>query len=152
MLSSLSLLNQLRQESNRQTEVTRAAKVPFLETAAITHLQCTPSMAKLLASNEETQRSLRKNSKPVPRRRTTSPIGRGTDAENNVGANLQHVRPNENDRHTMQELSAEEDRISIGSRIRQQPGLRAGQARWVSSGRSQRRALHRRRTGCARLP
>jgi natural product biosynthesis luciferase-like monooxygenase protein/amino acid adenylation domain-containing protein len=115
VLSSLRLLNQLRQESNRQTGVTRAAKGSFLETAAITHLQCTPSMAKLLASNEETQRSLRKvqnlflGGEQLPQsvveqmRKITS-----GQINNMYGPTETTIWS------TMQELRAEEERISIG--------------------------------------
>jgi natural product biosynthesis luciferase-like monooxygenase protein/amino acid adenylation domain-containing protein len=59
VLSSLHLLNQLRFESNMDVKLTRPVRKP-LPKPAITHLQCTPSVAKLLASNEETRGHLQK--------------------------------------------------------------------------------------------
>ncbi|MBZ5523304.1 MAG: amino acid adenylation domain-containing protein [Acidobacteriia bacterium] len=60
VVSSLDLLNQLRKESNRKTRVVRTGNgLSPDDLAAVTHLQCTPSMAKLLLENQETRGHLR---------------------------------------------------------------------------------------------
>ena len=124
-----------------------------IERHQVTHLQCTPSLAGVLARDPDAPACARAPAPLAGRRRGVSAQARRVARRRRSRARHQHVRPDRDD-HLVRVPRRDRRRGSGADRPadRQHADLRARRASAAGPGGRRRRALHRRRRRRARLP